>query len=116
MEIKMDLNTLSDHALIEVIENPLNQEKPYKDRAITELDNRNLLPEKIKALAQVVNAGIATEVLMNDGSATEEVSMHKSNLLDEEEIRQIYIEQLEKYIKSKDQFRFNVWSYAIGGA
>ena len=28
---------------------------------------------------------------------------------------QLYIDQLEKYMKYKNQFRFDVWSYAIGG-
>ncbi len=106
---------LDAKSLIEIIDDPKNWGKEYQDRAEDELADRNLHPDEIKALAIEVNEGIAYRMIMDEGITKEEVAMHKSKFLDKEEIRHIYIEQLDKYIKYKDQFRFDVWSYAIGG-
>ncbi len=110
-----NLKELEDIALIEIIENPENEASPLKSQAKDELQSRKLLSETIKEMAMTVNATIAYERVSNEDHSTEEVSMHESNFLEEEEIRKIYLDQLEKLIKYKNQFRFDVWSYAIGG-
>ncbi len=115
MALEKDLITLDDQSLIEIIEKPENQGTPYQLTAKKELNKRNLSPEKIKKLAILVNEAIAYNMIMNEDASEEGVSMHKSDFLSEEDIKQIYIQALEKYMKYKDQFRFNVWSYAIGG-
>ncbi len=109
------LMELDSKSLIEIIDDPENWGTEYQDRAEDELDDRNLPPEEVRALAITVNEGIAYKVIMNDAISKAELSMHKSRFLSAAEIKQIYIEQLEKYIKYKDQFRFDVWSYAVGG-
>ncbi|MEZ5042018.1 MAG: hypothetical protein R2828_19130 [Saprospiraceae bacterium] len=115
----MESNTyfweLDHQSLIQLIEDPDPEKTQYKTGAQEELDSRNISPEEIMALAIAVNEDIAYEKIVNEDITKAEVSMHKSTFLSEDEIKQIYIQQLEKYIKYKNQFRFDVWSYAIGG-
>ena len=115
MALDQNYKELDDKSLIEIIEKLEDHESLEGVRAKDELDGRNLSLDRIKELAIAVNEVIAYEMIMNEGTTKENVTMHKSSFLDEEEIRQIYIQQLGKYIKDKDQFRFDVWSYAIGG-
>ncbi len=115
MALNNEFTKLNEQSLIEIIEKPENQEIQYRNNAKDELDSRNIPQEKIKEIAITVNEAIAYEMIMNEDTTQEEVSMHKSTFLDGEEIKQIYIDQLEKYMKYKNQFRFDVWSYAIGG-
>ena len=115
MALDEKLMELDIKSLIEIIEKPENEGTQYQIRAKDELEDRNISPEELNALAKEVNNAMAYEMIMNEDVTKEEVSIHKSSFLDEVEIRQIYIEQLDKYIKKKDLFRFDVWSYAIGG-
>ena len=43
------------------------------------------------------------------------MSLMPETFLNTDEMRQVYIDQLEKYMRYKDQFRYDVWAYAIGG-
>ena len=54
-------------------------------------------------------------VLENDDITEEKVNMHSSHFLSEDEVKEIYITQLEEYMKHREGFRFNVWQYALGG-
>ncbi len=115
MEQIKDIMQLDGKALIEIIERNQNMGEQDKIRVKDELAKRNLSPEKIHELALEVNSIIASEVLKDEGISTEDVGLHKSIFLNQEEVKQIYIQQMDEYMKYKDQFRFDVWSYAVGG-
>ena len=115
MSQEKNLRKLEDKALLNIIERAENQKDQNTIKTREELARRELSPEKIKALAITVNKAIANEMLLQDDISKEAVNMHESIFLNQEEVRQIYIEQLDQYMKDKEQFRFNVWSYAIGG-
>ncbi|MFK8104469.1 MAG: hypothetical protein AB8G15_18225 [Saprospiraceae bacterium] len=115
MTKEKSLMELEDKSLLYIIEKAENKEDQNRINAMKELARRKLSPAKINELAILVNQAIAGEMLLQDDISKEEVTMHKSIFLNQEEVKEIYIEQLEKYMKDKEQFRFNVWSYSIGG-
>lgn len=101
--------------LIEIIDHPKYRGTKVGQQARTELKSRSLDPETLRASALTANAAIAYSLISNDDITRESISLHDSYFLSNEDLREIYIEQLEKFIRYKDQFRFDVWSYAIGG-
>lgn len=105
----------TDFELIEIIDHPKYMDTSQRMEALHELNSRDLSPERTHKLAVEVNEKIAYELISIDPILKDAVAMHESSFLDKDEIRHIYIDQLEKYIKYKDQFRFDVWAYAIGG-
>lgn len=109
------LDSLDDQSIIELIERPRNYNLPIRQKAIDELIARNLSSTRLKKMAILANADIAIDIIKADEILTDDVTMHESHFLDPEEIKEIYTEALKKYIEEKDQFRFDVWSYAIGG-
>lgn len=115
MTPEKNLRALEDKSLLYIIEKAENKEDQNRVNAMAELARRALPPERINELAIMVNRAVASEMLLQDDISQAEVTMHKSVFLNQEEVKQIYIEQLEQYMKDKEQFRFNVWSYAIGG-
>lgn len=102
-------------ALIEIIDNPGNTDKATIREAKQELFRRPISSTQIEELAVEANRKIANEIIVNQDLSEKEITIHQSKFLNEEEIKQIYIEELEAYIKYKDQFRFDVWKFAIGG-
>lgn len=109
------LDSLDDQSIIGIIDLPENYEEPIRLKALDELSSRNLSPTRLKKIATLANAVIAADILKKDEILTDDVTMHESHFLDREEIKDIYTEALKKYIDEKEQFRFDVWSYAIGG-
>ena len=112
---KKEVKKLDNKSLIAILENPTMQGTEQHSKAMEELKARQLSPTALHNAAIAGNAVVAKEMILKDNIAEEKVQMHRSIFLDEEEIKEIYIQALEDLIKYKDQFRFNVWSYAIGG-
>ncbi|MDA7502211.1 hypothetical protein N8482_02950 [Chitinophagales bacterium] len=55
------------------------------------MDGRDLPAEQLRELAIAVNETIAYEIIMNEATSEDKLSMHQSNYLEEEEIRKIYL-------------------------
>ncbi len=113
--MEINFKALGESELLAIIEHPDNRGTVIGAQAKFELESRALAIEEIYRLAIAINESIAYKRITGQDLTDNNVSMHESHFLDKDEIRQIYIEQLEKYIMYKDQFRFDVWSYAIGG-
>jgi len=107
-----DLDTV---ALILHIDPPTDQLTPLQITAVSELKKREIDESELKELAIKANERIAYEMIKQEGILEEDVKMHRSKFLTEDEIREVYKAQVQKYMSYKDQFRFDVWSYAIGG-
>ena len=109
------MRDMTDAELIEIIDHPKYCDTKVREKAGLELKSRARSPEMLRSSAIEANEAIAYALISNDDIMRETVSMHESQFLSKEELREIYIEQLEKFIQYKDQFRFDVWAYAIGG-
>ncbi|MFT6322112.1 MAG: hypothetical protein ACJAT4_003047 [Granulosicoccus sp.] len=112
------MNNLSDlkiATLIHLIECPEEKSKFNKDDLKTELSSREILETELKNIIIKENEMIARMNLENDDITEEKVNMHQSHFLSEEKVKEIYITQLEEYMKHREGFRFNVWQYALGG-
>ncbi len=106
---------MSEAELIRIIDHPKYRNTIDREEAGKELKSRSLDPETLRASALEANEAIAYSVISNESITSEAVGMHDSQFLSKEDLREIYLEQLEKFILYKDQFRFDVWAYAIGG-
>ena len=101
--------------LVYLIESPQKDSNIDVESLKEELTKRNVNDDVLIPIIVNQNTIIAKEVLSNEGIATEKVEMHTSHLLPIDELREIYIDQMEVYMSYKDGFRFDVWSYAVGG-
>lgn len=106
---------MSEAELIGIIDHPKFRNTMDREQAQTELKSRSLDPETLRASALAANESIAYAVISSEDITSEGVGMHDSQFLSKEDLREIYLDQLEKFILYKDQFRFDVWAYAIGG-
>ena len=106
---------MTESELIQIIDHPKYRNTIDREEARKELKNRSLSSEILRASALEVNEKIAYAVISNEDIMSETVSMHDSEFLSLEDMRGIYLKQLEKFILYKDQFRFDVRAYAIGG-
>ncbi len=109
------MRDLSDRMLIEIIEQPKNADSEKRKDAIQEIQSRTSNAESLKEIARQVNESIAYTILQQDPIAEDTVEMHTSYFLHADEMRKIYIDQLEKYMRYRDGFRYDVWAHALGG-
>ena len=110
-----NLNDLKITTLIHLIESPEENSNYDKNELKAEWSKREILDEELKNIIVKENEIIARMVLENDDITEEKVNMHSSHFLSEDEVKEIYITQLEEYMKHREGFRFNVWQYALGG-
>ena len=109
------MRDLSDRQLIEIIDRPENIDAEKRKEALDELNARDIPLGVLKEAAVMANESIAYGRILQDPIAEDSVEIHESYFLNTDEMRQVYIDQLEKYMRYKDQFRYDVWAYAIGG-
>lgn len=109
------MREFSDIQLIEIIDRPENIDSDQRRQALLELNSRDTDPDVLKTTAMQVNEEIAYSVIQQDPIAEDTVEMHKSYFLQTDEMRRIYIDQLQKYMRYKDGFRYDVWAHALGG-
>ncbi len=105
MQLKNDMLELADSEIIGIIENPKNAGADYKRKADNELASRNIAFEKIKELAVTITEKIAYERIVEAARIhSNKIIQHTSHFLSKAEVRQIYINQLEKYEKDTSVF------------
>ncbi len=110
-----NLKDLKIATLVHLIECPEEKSKFNKSELNIELSSREISEPELKNIIIKENEMIARTNLENDDITEEKVNMHQSHFLSEEEVKEIYITQLEEYMKYREGFRFNVWQYALGG-
>ena len=105
----------SNYQLIEILEDAGN----YSEEAISVVDeifkSRNMKPEEVMSMVYEVNEKKVKTIIDNLDPVNDDINVHKSRFLNEEEVKAIYIQELERLMKEKEGFRFNVWLYALGG-
>lgn len=105
MPLKNHMLELADSEIIGIIENPKNAGSDFKSKADDELASRNIAFEKIKGLAVNVTEKIAYERILEAATIhNNKIIQHTSHFLSKAEVRQIYVNQLEKYEQDTNVF------------
>ena len=102
-------------ALIEMLENASDYVEACLNAVRDILSFRDLDPDELLKMAKEINLLKARETIERLDPINDELIMHKSHFLNDEEIHEIYTEALDQHMKNKEGFRFNVWLYALGG-
>ncbi len=115
MTLRERYENRSDFDLIKVLE---NQEQFTKECAtvVQEIFSTRIVEAaKLKEMALQINQEKVNQILSELDPLNDDINIHKSLFLDEEEVKHIYVQELKQLIESKEGFRFNVWLYALGG-
>lgn len=105
----------SEVDLLTIIESPESYTQECRLVVKKILDERDIPEEEINKMIFEVNIAIATNNLDKLNPLNDDIKIHKSQFLSEEQIRKIYLSQMEELLEKKEGFRFDVWKYAIGG-
>ncbi|MEM8522996.1 MAG: hypothetical protein AAGG68_00060 [Bacteroidota bacterium] len=102
------------HELVHMIEHP----EDYTEECIEVIheifNSREVDSDKLHDIAVKVNTARARKYLLELDPLQKEIKVHKSHFLKKEKVKKIYKQQLQQTMEEKKDFRFDVWSYAIG--
>jgi len=104
----------SADALIHVLENPENYTAECLAVVREIFENRNIDPQESHRIAYEAAILIAKNKITTLDPLNDELALHTSQFLSQEEVRTIYQNLLEEYMKQKEAFRFDVWMYSLG--
>lgn len=106
---------VDEKSLVEILENPSQYVQECLHAVHNILSDRNIPEAELMDIARNVNRLKARETIERLDPINDELVPHQSYFLNKEEVRLLYVEELDEHMKNKEGFRFDVWHYAIGG-
>lgn len=101
--------------LIKIIEDP----KSYTDECINVvkdlLENRDLDDHYLRATTESLLREKIKNILDKFDPYNDKLTIPESHFLDDEIVMEILKDEFDKWMKTKEALKFDVWKYAIGG-
>ncbi len=115
MDLRKKFAAKDTPTLVGILETPGAYTPEAHVVAEEELYSRLIPRPELKQIATDFVRKIAQEEMNRLDPLNDELVLPKSHFLEKEEVKSIYLEELNALMKRKDGFRFDVWQYAMGG-
>lgn len=101
--------------LVHVLESPQNYQEEVIKITSEILTERNEPYEKLMVIAENFQRKQIISMLNALDPLNDELKIPVSHFMSKAEIKDMLVEEFEKFMENKDSFRFDVWKYSIGG-